>query len=214
MKNLDVELLKSMFIKASETVVEQEPYLTRIDTLIGDGDHGIGMKRGFQALGQMLKQNSIQEVDTLCNESGLELVKTMGGASGVIFGTMFIGGVHKLPHASSCSLPEFAAYLKEGEAAIRRRGKAKAGQKTMLDALIPAAGALLQEAEKGGEIESGFRGAYQKALEGVELSKTMLSRVGRSKNFRNGTIGYPDPGAVSTSLIFKAFYETVKEQTQ
>ncbi len=207
MKRLHVIKMKKMLENASRMIAANEPYLTEVDTAIGDGDHGTGMKRGFSALYKMLERQEFYEWDTLCGAAGIELVKSMGGASGVIFGTLFIGGIDRLPHESSCSLTEIADYFMEGEKAIERRGKAKAGQKTMLDALLPAVEALKKGADTGMEIEDAFFYAYNAALKGAEDSKGMESKVGRSKNFRESVLGLPDPGAISTSLIFKAFYE-------
>ncbi len=213
MKRLDVREFQKMIENASKIIIANEPYLTEIDTVIGDGDHGIGMKRGFSALCRMLEKQEFYEVDSLCKAVGIELVKSMGGASGVIFGTMFIGGLSKLPHENSCSLNQIAAYFEEGEKAIERRGKAGAGQKTMLDALIPAVESLKRSAGLEEEMEGAFLKACNAALEGVKASECMESKIGRSKNFREAAIGLPDPGAVSTSLIFKAFYEElIKEQ--
>lgn len=209
MKRLNTRKLKKMIENAAKLIVANEPYLTEIDTIIGDGDHGIGMKRGFTALYQMLEKQEFHELDTLCKAVGMELVKSMGGASGVIFGTMFIGGLSKLPHENTCSLSQIAEYFEEGEKAIEHRGKARAGQKTMLDALIPVVESFKRSACMDEEMEGAFLRAYNAALDGVKASKSMESGIGRSKNFREATIGLPDPGAVSTSLIFKAFYEEI-----
>lgn len=208
MKNIHVKELRHIMIHVADEIIRNEPYLTEVDTIIGDGDHGTGMKRGFTAVKNMLLESpEFETVSSLFKAIGIELVKTMGGASGVIFGTMFIGGLSKLGETDVVSLEELALYFAEGEAAIERRGKAKAGQKTMLDALIPAVKSLLRSAENNEDIEIAFGKAYEEASKGVEASKAMKSRVGRSKNFQEATIGLPDPGAISTSIIFKAIYE-------
>ncbi|HAX51071.1 dihydroxyacetone kinase subunit DhaL [Muricomes intestini] len=209
MKTIHVKNMKALLVHASETIIENEPLLTKIDTVIGDGDHGIGMKRGFMAVKKMLEKKEFLEMDTLCKSTGIELLKSMGGASGVIFGTMFLGGISHMPHENFADLNQIASYFADGEAAIERRGKTKPGQKTMLDALMPAISAMKQVAENSGEIRTLFEEGYKGALQGMEASKTMQSRVGRSKNFHESTIGLPDPGAVSTSLIFKAFAEEI-----
>ena len=209
MKELTVSMLQDIFKLVAATIIENEPYLTEIDNVIGDGDHGTGMKRGFTALEKMLESRGFTDVNELCGAVGMELLRSMGGASGVIFCTMFFGGLDCLPHGDSVGLPELAAYFVAGEAAIEKRGKAKPGQKTMLDALYPAVHALKAAAERELELGAAFCMAYEAALEGVEASKAMQSRVGRSKNFQEATIGWPDPGAVSTSLIFRAFSEGI-----
>ena len=209
MKTIGVRKLKQMLLQAADEIVKNEPYLTEIDAIIGDADHGIGMKRGFGSVRGMLLESEFETVDEMLKSVGIELVKTMGGASGVIFGTLFIGGISKLGGGDTVSLAELAAYFDEGAEAIQRRGKARAGQKTMLDALIPAVEALKQSAGSGADMKEALEKAYEMALKGVEASKMMQPKVGRSKNFQEAAIGLPDPGAISTSLIFKALRDGI-----
>lgn len=208
MGQVRVEKLQEMFVGAARLIIAKEPYLTEIDSVIGDGDHGIGMKRGFSAVTELLAEKEFQNVDELCQAVSMELIKSMGGASGVIFGTMFFGGISRLPHSRTVSTEELADYFYDGEQAIERRGRSKPGQKTMLDALYPAVCAMQEKA--GAEAAEMFAAAYQAAVNGVEESRKILPKVGRSKNFREEAIGLPDPGAVSTSYLFQAFAETLR----
>lgn len=210
MCRIKVETLQEMFAAAARMIIEKEPYLTEIDSMIGDGDHGIGMKRGFSAAAGLLAGNTFSCVDELCRAVSMELIRSMGGASGVIFGTMFFGGISRLPHEGTVSAEALADYFYEGEQAIERRGKSKPGQKTMLDALYPAVCAMKENAQAG--IPEMFLAAYQAAQKGVEESKAILPKVGRSKNFREEAVGLPDPGAVSVSYLFRAFSEVLAEE--
>lgn len=207
MKTVTAQQMKRMLINVTDEIVKNEPYLTEIDTIIGDGDHGTGMKRGFIALRAMLENKDFETVSSLFHATGLELVKTMGGASGVLFGTMFIGGLSKIGTSNIVTVNELAVFFESAYLEIQRRGKARAGQKTMLDALIPAAESLKESAELDFNIEESLKRAYDAAVDGVDETKGMKARVGRSKNFQDHTIGWPDPGAISISLIFKALYE-------
>lgn len=212
MDKLDVARFQEMFLHAAEHIIEQEPYLTEIDSLIGDGDHGTGMKRGCTAIQKLLSQKQYEYVDDLCYAVSVELIKTMGGASGVIFGSMFLGGLKHLPHERTASAMQLAHYFSEGEAAIERRGKAKPGDKTMLDALYPACQAMLASAEDAPDLETLFGQAYDASKKGAEHSKEFTSKIGRSKNFQDKTLGLPDPGAVSASFLFQAFYEIIRKE--
>lgn len=212
MQMIKTEKLQEMLTNAAALIVEKEPELTKIDSVIGDGDHGTGMKRGFSAVKNLLIRNRYEYADELCQAVSMELIKTMGGASGVIFGTMFFGGISQMPHEKTVSTAQMAKWLYDGEAAIERRGKAKPGQKTMLDALFPAVCVMKESVEAGKEAAEMFEDAYQAALQGVSASKKLLPRTGRSKNFREEAIGYPDPGAVSTSFLFQAFAETLRNK--
>ncbi|MCI6699671.1 MAG: dihydroxyacetone kinase subunit L [Lachnospiraceae bacterium] len=215
MKNIDktrltVGQFQKMYIASAAAIMESEGLLTKIDRVIGDGDHGVGMHRGFQAVHYNLTHNEYRCVDDLCYNVSIELIRTMGGASGVIFGTMFMGGLSSLPHESEVSAVPLSDYFMKGENAIEKRGKGHPGQKTMLDALYPACSMMKQYTEAGGmDIEILFEKGAEGARDGAEESKNFLSRKGRSKNFREKTIGLPDPGAVSTSIIFKAFCDTI-----
>ena len=211
MDKLQVELFQRMFIRGAGLIIEKEPYLTEIDSVIGDGDHGTGMKRGCEALEKLLLKERYAYVDELCYAVSTELIKTMGGASGIIFGTMFFGGLSRLSHSEYADARELSEYFMEGERAIERRGKARPGQKTMLDALYPACVAMENCAARSSDVELLFKEGYEAAVQGVEDSKQMKSQMGRSKNFKEKTLGLPDPGAVSASLWFQAFYETVSE---
>ena len=142
---------------------------------------------------------------TLLKESGLMLIKVMGGTSGVIFGTMFIGGLSAVKDKDPITVQDFAEYIDLGTKAISVRGKVDRGAKTMYDALAEARDSLLKAAEENADVHAFFLAGAEGAERGAEATKPMQSRMGRSKNFRDRTVGHPDSGAVSTSLIFKAF---------
>ena len=189
-------------IAAADGIIAAEPELTRIDRVIGDGDHGIGMKTGFTALKQDLERNAYPTPYALFHACGLCLVKSMGGSSGVLFGTLLIGGLEAIRDLDALDGAAMCAFLCGGIDAVIRRGKARAGDKTMVDALLPARARMeeaLRDANDAGRI---LRAAEAGALEGVEATKAMLPRLGRSKNFREKAVGWPDPDAVSVSVLF------------
>ena len=178
--------------------------LTELDTIIGDGDHGIGMKTGFSALRTLLQGERFTDTFTLLKESGLMLIKVMGGTSGVIFGTMFIGGLSAVKDKDPITVQDFAQYIDLGTKAISVRGKVDRGAKTMYDALAEARDSMLKAAAENADVHAFFLAGAEGAERGAEATKPMQSRMGRSKNFRDRTVGHPDSGAVSTSLIFRA----------
>lgn len=211
MKTMDCKTLNHMLIHVSKEIIQQEPYLSEIDTIIGDGDHGTGMKTGFEAVQKMLERQEFQKPSALLQAVGMELVKTMGGASGVLFGTLFTGGLPSLPDENELDAEHLIEYFSKGTEMIHKRGKANAGDKTMLDALYPAIEAMRNGTDTS--IEQLLYRGYQGALLGVFATKTMKARTGRSKNFKE-TLGVPDPGAVSVSVIFKAMYEFIQTKTK
>jgi dihydroxyacetone kinase-like protein len=204
MERLSTAGMKKLLLRVCAEIVKNEPFLTGADTVIGDGDHGAGMKRGFGSLGAMLEGRDFTTLAELFKAAGLEILKTMGGASGVIFGTLFTGGLDGLGDRRELGAEELREFFRRGMEAIMKRGKAPLGGKTMLDALSPA---LRRMEEAGGnDIVLTLRAGYEGALAGAEATRDMQSMVGRSRNFRN-TRGYPDPGALSLSLIMKALSE-------
>lgn len=212
MQTITAEQLRIALLNVCDKIVKAEPLLTELDTIIGDGDHGFGMRTGFSAMTKQLSDNTYATPYDLLHESGMTLIKVMGGTSGVIFGTLFIGGLSHIENKETLTLADLAAYIDGGTKAIAKRGKVTRGDKTMYDALIEASLALTASAEAGVSIEEGFVKATAAAKQGVENTKAMMSRKGRSKNFRDKTVGHPDTGAVSTSMIFEALSESFTAQ--
>ena len=212
MERIAVKQLQAALICAARQIVEAEPLLTELDTLIGDGDHGTGMKSGFSALGQQLQAMEYTTLRELFHAAGLCLVRSMGGASGVLFGTLWIGGLEMLPDGASLSPCELVAFFGKSIEAIQRRGRASPGEKTMVDALLPAQGAMELAIEQSNSMAEVLQAGYRGALAGVEQTKAMLPRAGRAKNFREKALGHPDPGAVSVSIIFGGLAEGIVNQ--
>ena len=204
MDTADTRALQQAMAAAADAIIAAEPELTRIDMVIGDGDHGIGMKTGFTALKRELAAAAYPSPYALFHACGLCLVKSMGGSSGVLFGTLFIGGLESVRELNALDGAAMCAWLSGGVDAVIRRGKAKAGYKTMVDALLSAKEHMERALSASCGIGEILKAAEAGALEGVEATKAMLPRLGRSKNFRETAIGWPDPGAVSVSVLFGA----------
>lgn len=210
------EITTSIFAAALEhvcqLVIDSEPMLTELDSRVGDGDHGTGMKDGFTELKSVLENNTFTTFHELTRTTGMALVKSMGGASGVIFGTMFIGGHDALVAPDGSFLEVMNAdtlrrYLRLGASAIAHRGRTKANDRTMLDALLYAVDAM--EQMQTDDIVQLLKYGWEGACRGAEATSQMRPRLGRAKNFRDQALGWPDPGAVSTSIIFRGLYEAI-----
>ena len=204
MNTITTTQLQDALLHVCDVIIDAESMLTELDTIIGDGDHGIGMKTGFSALRTLLQGERFTDTFTLLKESGLMLIKVMGGTSGVIFGTMFIGGLSAVKDKDPITVQDFAQYIDLGTKAISVRGKVDRGAKTMYDALAEARDSLLKAAAENADVHAFFLAGAEGAERGAEATKPMQSRMGRSRNFRDRTVGHTDSGAVSTSLIFRA----------
>ena len=201
METADLQDLRQALLSASDAVIAAEPLLTRTDTVIGDGDHGITMKRGFSVLKEELAESRFDSPFALFHACGISLVKSMGGSSGVLFGTLFIGGLAEITGLTELDGNALRAYLCGGIRAVIKRGKARAGDKTMVDALLGAEEYMqrLPRGETGAE--RILRAAADGAREGAEQTKAMLPRLGRARNFREQALGVPDPGALSVAIL-------------
>lgn len=201
---MDAEQLRAMFLSVARKVVDSEDFLTEIDIKIGDGDHGIGMATGFKSVLKELPHANLQSAEDAFCEVGNLLLDTMGGASGVLFGTMFISGIVTRAKAETVSLRGFAEIFRTSLDALKRRGKAKVGDKTMVDAFEPAVVALEHAADNETSLCQGLAQAANAAKTGMEYTKQCVARFGRAKSYGKASIGLQDAGATSVWIIFQA----------
>ncbi|HHY64211.1 MAG TPA: dihydroxyacetone kinase subunit L [Clostridiaceae bacterium] len=211
MEYLTENQLRAALIYTCDLMIASEPMLTELDSIIGDGDHGIGMRDGFSDLKDKLVSSGFNSIYELLMETGTQLVKSMGGASGVIFGTLFIGGREAVKGKDRINADDLILFFEESAINIARRGRTGPGDRTMLDALLPAIDSMKESRKLTKSIEVILEAAYKGALRGVENTKNMIPRLGRAKNFREKAIGYADPGAVSLSVIFKGLSEGIRK---
>ena len=208
--SLNAKQLKDMFLYVAQRIVDNEEYLTVIDKRIGDGDHGTGMSLGFREVIKELNLKEFTNMNDVFHCVGMTLLDTMGGASGVLFGTVFISGIVGLEPMEEIDIEGISRIFEKSLDALKRRGKAKVGDKTMVDAFEPAVNALLHSSEKGLTLREGFDNAEAKAREGVEYTKQCVARFGRAKSYGDASIGFEDAGAVSVWIIFRSMAEWIR----
>lgn len=210
MNCMNCEQIRQMLLSSAARVIRNEPYLTAIDSAVGDGDHGIGMKNGMQAAQCYLEGASEEtNVYALYATMAEKMQAAMGGASGMIFSTLFAGRAAQKEPAAEISPLDLANQMQEGLQAIQELGHAQIGDKTMVDALAPAVEAMLRNTESFERMfEAGCKGAY----EGMLRTKEYTARFGRAKSLGKRAIGHQDAGATSTWLIFLAMKDFVTGQ--
>ena len=191
-----------MLVAVSQAIIDQTDVLTDADLAIGDGDHGIGMRRGFEAAMETLNGITEPEINVAFKATGMAILSNTGGAAGAVFGTLFRSGAKALADGDKIDAAAFAGFLEEGLAAVLKRGGVVEGQKTMVDALAPAARAARGAASGG--LKKATAAAADGALQGVEASKGMIATTGKARSLGERSIGHPDPGAISISLILIA----------
>lgn len=208
-KLLDVAQTKDMLIYVADSIIKNKPYLTEIDSQIGDGDHGIGMAGGLEkAKAKLLAAESFEDVNQEFKLVGHTMLMSMGGASGVIFGTMFEGGAKTLDSRKNLDCAAITDLMKGSRDAIAKRDKAKVGDKTMLDAFVPAVEAM--ENAKTDDLAVLLSAAEKAAKQGMENTKNYIAKFGRAKSLMERSIGYQDAGATSVWIIFNAMKEFVE----
>ena len=207
MEKLDYKTARGMLVCSAQAIIDAKALLTEVDSKIGDGDHGIGMHGGMTKVIAKLERMEIGEnVYDLFSEMGKTMLMSMGGASGVIFGSMFMGGAKGMPPVSEISTMDFAEFMQRSLDTIKARGKAEVGDKTMVDALEPAVIAMKQNA---GDFETMLAAAEKAAADGVENSKKYQAKFGRAKSLMERAIGFQDAGATSVWIIFRAMHNFI-----
>lgn len=208
-EHLSAAAAKAMLLSVAEAVVEAEPMLTKVDSAIGDGDHGIGMKGGLKrAHVELLRLKDGDNAYAPFTVAGNAMLMSMGGASGVIFGSMFMAGPKGEAPKETLDAGDLAHMMRKALDAIQERGHAQVGDKTMVDALAPAVEAMEQNAARG--MLEMLRSAQAAAAAGVERTKHFEARFGRAKT-QGTTIGCQDAGATSVWVIFKAMADFVEK---
>lgn len=200
---MNAEQLRAMFLAVAKKIVDSEDYLTQIDIKIGDGDHGTGMALGFKAVLNELPKAEFKGVEDVFKTLGTILLDTMGGASGVLFGTMFISGITKRQLHGTIDMEGFAQIFRKSLDALKKRGKAQIGDKTMVDAFEPAVVAMEVAAAERKPLVEGLHNAAKQAKAGLEYTKQVPARFGRAKYYGEKAIGLQDAGATSVWIIYQ-----------
>jgi dihydroxyacetone kinase-like protein len=204
---LNIQQTLDMFRYVGEKIMESKPLLTDIDGAIGDGDHGVGMSVGFTAAINKLNEAKLSSINDIFKTIGMSMINSMGGASGVIFGTMFVGGVKNLPAIERLDLETLTSILENSLKAVKERGKADLGDKTMIDALQPAVEALRRISGQSGSMLDALKEAEEGARTGMENTKQYAAKFGRAKTLGERAIGHQDAGATSVWIIFRSMRE-------
>jgi len=197
--SLQPETFKTLVKVAAERVIASAPELTSLDQAIGDGDHGTNMKRGFEAVLNKLDAISSQTFDEALKTIGKTLVMTVGGASGPLYGSFFLAAGEALSH--SRQLPDdLAEVFGSGVSAVSARGRSQAGEKTMLDVLIP----VLETLKVGVGQPDLIERVRTTAGEAVERTAPMQATKGRASFLGPRSVGHIDPGARSSCVLVQA----------
>jgi dihydroxyacetone kinase-like protein len=207
--SLNVNETVEMLHFVSQAIIAAEPELTDADRNLGDGDHGLGMQRGMTAAIEKLSSTQIDSVSQAFTTVGMAMMSSMGGASGAIFGTMFRSGGKAIEDSVALDSESLSVFLHEGNAGVMARGGAKPGDKTLIDALDPAA-------NKAGELiqlplHEALEAVASAGENGRDESAALIAKVGRAKTLGEKSIGFPDAGACSIAIMLRAMSDFVAQ---
>jgi len=211
---LDLSEVREMIRHVARGMIASTDQLTQADKAIGDGDHGVGMARGFENVLLKVSAQEFASVGELFKTVGTAILTSAGGAAGAVFGTLFRGAAENVGDRTSLTAASLSVMLRDGLLAVKDRGGAKAGDKTMIDALEPAA--LEAERMTSAPVAEALAAVAEAARHGMEKTREMVATVGKAKTLGGRSLGYPDPGAVSMSLIlyFMAEFAARKSNTE
>ena len=187
---------------------EKKAYLTELDSAVGDGDHGVNMARGFQAVKAKLPTVPADDIGALFKLVAMTLISTTGGASGPLCGTFFLKASVTIAGKAELTPAELGAAFQAGLVGVVALGKAAVGDKTMVDVLTPAIAALTASAS-GEPLSAALARAVEAARKGAESTVPLVARKGRASYLGERSAGHLDPGAASSLLLFETLAKAV-----
>ena len=200
-----------IFEKIENKITLNKQFLTDLDAAIGDGDHGINLSKGFRVAKEKIENVDFKDWGEILKRVGMAIVSIVGGASGPLYGTAFMKASMLGKGKTEITLLDYRDILQASIDGVKMRGKGEEGDKTMLDALIPAYNELCKGIENNTPILETLQNSVVAAKNGVDYTKLIAAKKGRASYLGDRSIGHQDPGATSSSMILEVIFETVKE---
>ena len=200
---MNTEKLIAVMHRIAEKIESEKDFLTELDNVIGDGDHGINLARGFGEVEKKLDALAEKEPAEVFKSVGMTLVSTVGGASGPLYGTGFMKLGMLLKGKPEIGMADFLEAFQAAIEGIQARGKSVKGEKTMLDAMLPAKEAMESVWSETQDASKAFESGIKAAWEGVEYTKTIAATKGRASYLGERSIGHQDPGATSFTMMLE-----------
>ena len=197
------EDVKRALLACCDDLIAREIELSELDALVGDGDHGVTIRKGYMTVKKAIEEEEAATISDLFFNAGMALADTAGGAIGPILASMFIGFSTSTKGEEDLGVKELAEMFAGGLAGVQNLGGAKPGDCTMVDSLYPFVESL--KAAETADVKEALEAAAEKALEGSDSTKMMQARLGRARNLRERSIGFIDAGSRSMYYFLKAF---------
>ncbi|MDG6897546.1 dihydroxyacetone kinase [Actinobacillus delphinicola] len=208
--NITRHTIYQWLINCHHIFTAQQDYLTQLDREIGDADHGLNMQRGFNYVVEKLPDVANKDIGTILRTVGMTLLSKVGGASGPLFGTFFLKAAQVAQNKEILTLNEFYDVLKAGSDGLIARGRAELGDKTICDVLIPVLHDFQLALDKHENSPALFQCLADTAEHAAHDTTPLIAKKGRASYLHERSCGHQDPGATSTSYIFKALAQTME----
>ena len=209
--SVNTDKVRSIIGDIAKVIIEQKQYLSDLDQAIGDGDHGFNMARGFEVVMQKLNETPGADIGEVLKTVAMTLISNVGGASGPLYGSLFLKASGAAKGVTEVDLPGFIPILKEGILGVQARGKAELGEKTMLDVLLPVLELLEKDSAAGLSGREAFANAEKLAAECMEKTKDIIAKKGRASYLGERSIGHIDPGATSSYLMISTISKALAQ---
>lgn len=200
---MNTEALLEILSAMCRKMEEKKDFLTELDNAIADGDHGINMAKGFAAVEAKLDQLKGQSIGAVLKTVGMTVVSAVGGSAGPLYGTVYMKAGMVMADKSTMDMNDFLACMKAAVDGVMMRGRAVQGEKTMLDAMIPACEAMEKANAAGLPAKETVEAGVTAAFDGVEYTKTIAATKGRASYIGDRSIGHQDPGATSFAYLLE-----------
>lgn len=207
---LTTNLFKQILLQIADRMEKEKDYLSELDRAVGDGDHGVTMSIGWQAIKEKLKEFDNQsQCGDISKAVGMTFLSAVGSSVGPLYATAFIRGAAVLQGKDELNEDDMIEFWVSAVQGIQDRGKAQLGDKTMMDTWIPVIEYLQEGKHQGRDFVSCLKGASAAGEKGMEATKDMISQKGRSSRLGERSLGHQDPGATSAYFIFSTFCDAV-----
>jgi len=198
--------------RMAAVIEENKKHLTKLDSAIGDADHGINMDRGFKNVLKKVPSVEDRDAGTILRTAGMALVSSVGGAGGPLYGTAFMQAGTAISGKYELDPEDVLSALDAALKGVVMRGKAELGDKTMVDAISPAVDAMRESLDNGADTAVALQKAADAAEQGMKDTIPMLAKKGRASYLGERSVGHQDPGATSSYLLIKTMADLAKEK--
>ena len=197
-----------MLSAAADQIRKNHEMLSKLDSAVGDGDHGTTILRAMEAVSKTVSERPGADLKTLFSAIAWAVMSCDGGSTGPLLGSFFMGMSDGAAGRGELDCAALASVFEAGVVKLQKQSRAQVGDKTMMDAFLPALAAL-KSADSARGIKAALEQAAAAAAKGAEATRNMKAKFGRARNLGDRVLGHTDPGAVSVSLIFKGFSEAI-----